>query len=234
MDMSSPGIKNFAAVLLVCLVFACKEKRSGELRHKRMLYKKYSTQQVGYKEYMDVFNSVNDSIKKWVSNNLENYAIYKTYGWHLDSLICFNAEGDRCQMALSYQLPSNDDHDGMDYFSGIKIKNRWYFFMGGGHFLLPREYYQSDIHAPLSFKKLDEIAMEEIFRGYLKKNPKGEWEINDGFFTTYFEGSGWGDFEQQSYKDTVLNGKRFTNRKEYFNSIQLRKVKNNWLNEGRK
>ena len=232
--MSNQGVKYLMICFTLCGLLGCKSQEKKNLWQNRVLYKKYSVEKVGHKEYIKVFNSVNDSLKNWTDNHLSDYDIYEEYGWHLDSLICFNATGDRCLMALSYQLPSQDDHDGMDYFSGIKVKEKWYFFKGGGQFHLPREYYQSDIHAPLSFKKLDEIAMEEIFRGYLKKNPKGEWAINDAFFTAHFEGSGWGDFEQQSHKDTISNGKRFTNRKEYFNSIQLRKVKNNWLNEGKK
>lgn len=32
-----------------------------------------------------------------------------------------------------------------------------------------RENYQSDIHLPLSFQKLYELAMDNMFRGYVKK-----------------------------------------------------------------
>ncbi len=49
--------------------------------------------------------------------------------------------------------------------------------------VVPREHYQSDIYTPVSFEKLHEIAMINIFRGYLKKNEDGEWKINDAFFT---------------------------------------------------
>ena len=45
-----------------------------------------------------------------------------------------------------------------------------------------REYYQKDNYTPLSWEKLNEIAMQEIFSGYLKKDQNGEWQINDGFF----------------------------------------------------
>jgi hypothetical protein len=95
--------------------------------------------------------------------------------------------------------------------------------------VIPREHYQSDIHTPLSFKKLHELAMKEIFRGYLKKNSNDEWEINDAFFTYQLEDVGWGDFNRQSHKDTVANGKRFTHKKEYFESIYLRQSKEKWL-----
>jgi hypothetical protein len=95
--------------------------------------------------------------------------------------------------------------------------------------VVPREHYQSEIYTPLSFEKLHELAMKNIFRGYLKKNSKDEWEINDAFFTYQLEDAGWGDFKRQSHKDTLENGKRFTNKKHYFESIYLRQSKEKWL-----
>ena len=61
-----------------------------------------------------------------------------------------------------------------------------------------------------------------MFRGYIKKNAAGKWEVNDAFFTAHLEGLGWGDFDNQSHADTVAYGKRFTNKKEYYESIYLR------------
>jgi hypothetical protein len=63
----------------------------------------------------------------------------------------------------------------------VKIKGNWYFFRGEG-MVLPREYYQKDIHRPLSFEKMKQIATFNIYRHYLKKNKQGEWEINERFF----------------------------------------------------
>jgi hypothetical protein len=50
---------------------------------------------------------------------------------------------------------------------------------------LPREYYQDDIHTPLSFEKMKQIAIEEIFSGYLIEEPsdndakKMKYRINE-------------------------------------------------------
>ena len=66
--------------------------------------------------------------------------------------------------------------------------------------------------------------MKNIFSGYLKKNLKDKWEINDAFFTSQLEDVGWGDFKR--YQDTVVYGKRFANKKEYFENIYLRVAKN--------
>jgi hypothetical protein len=49
-----------------------------------------------------------------------------------------------------------------------KISGKWYFFLGATLYL-PRNMYQKDTHTPLSFAKLHEIALKEIYEGYLNK-----------------------------------------------------------------
>ena len=97
-----------------------------------------------------------------------------------------------------------------------------------------RENYQSDIRIPVSFEKLHELAMEEMLRGYIKKNKAGIWQINEAFFTHHFEGVNWGDFNKQTHEDTVARGKRFTNKREYFESIYLDVAKGIWLKPEKK
>lgn len=94
-----------------------------------------------------------------------------------------------------------------------------------------REHYQSDIHSPVSFEKLHELAIEEMLRGYIKKDKRGTWQINDAFFTHHFESVGWGDYKR--YQDTVVHGPRFANKKEYFESIYLRKSQRKWLHKAK-
>ena len=103
------------------------------------------------------------------------------------------------------------------------------FLFWGGHFVLPRDYYQSDTRIPLNIERFNEIALDNIFSGYLKKNKSQQWEINDAFFSAHFEDVGWGDFDR--YQDTVVYGKRFNNKKEYFESIYLRKSERKWLHK---
>lgn len=74
----------------------------------------------------------------------------------------------------------------------------------------------------MSPNKFEEIAMKNIFSGYLKKNKKGEWQINDAFFSAHFEDGGWGDFNRQLLKDTMPNGEHFTDKKAFFENIYLR------------
>jgi len=202
-------------------------RKKNEIKNKRLIYKNHSIERVGFTKYNTVWSSARDSIKLWAFNRLGYNAIYADHPWYLDSLVCFNELADRCVMALSYQLEKEANHDGMDYLYGAQIKGKWYFFFGGGHFTLPRDYYHSDIHIPLNIEQFNEIAADNIFRGYLNKNKDGVWEINDAFFAAHFEDVGWGDFDR--YQDTVVYGKRFANKKEYFESIYLRKSNRKWL-----
>lgn len=94
-----------------------------------------------------------------------------------------------------------------------------------------RENYQTDIHTPLSFEKLHELAMDNMLRGYVKKNKDGVWEVNDAFFPAHFEGVNWGEFNNQTHEDTVAYGKRFANKREYFESIYLDVAKGAWIKE---
>lgn len=138
------------------------------------------------KDYRKIYNQANDSLKNWTYNRLETYSNQSINEWQLDSLVCFNRTGDKCMLAILSRTTffKSSNSDGLDYFYGVKIGNKWYFFKGPS-IVLPRELYQDNTDTPLSFKKLHEIAMKEIYAGYLK--PKGfmglgGYEINDNFF----------------------------------------------------
>jgi len=64
-----------------------------------------------------------------------------------------------------------------------------------------------------------------VYGGYL--NEKGE--INEAWFTSLFEGPGWGDFENQESSLKFLNvTEKFTDKRNFFEAIHLQSVKNNW------
>ncbi len=125
-------IKTGIILILLCTLFACKEKKKEKLEQKRALYKEYSVRKVGIPEYISVFKAANDSLRNWTNNHLSGYAVYKENVWYLDSLICFNENIDKCIMALSYQASPSSPSDGIERLYGAKIKERWYFFRGGG------------------------------------------------------------------------------------------------------
>jgi hypothetical protein len=150
----------------------------------RQQYYQKSLDYIGTKDYQLIFENLNDSIDNWKENNLGYYQYFgKSKSYQVDSLLCFNSDKTKFITAvLQQQLLPDGVQDDIWYFYGAKIKEQWFFF-SGATIVLPREYYQDDIHSPLSFEKLHEIAMKEVFNGYLIKNKKGEWEVNEDFFS---------------------------------------------------
>jgi hypothetical protein len=182
---------------------------------------------IGRDEYRKIYNNANDSIQTWAINGLSFYRNYiKNTNYYLDSIICFNGDGTRmisCILKINEGPDSNSD--GLDYFMGEKIKNKWYFFTSSNHIILPREMVKGqDIHKPLNYTQLHYFAIHEVIGSYLKSNG----EINENWFTSHFEGPGWGDLSHQEYNDWCFNGKRYTNLKEYYVAAHLCKVKGNW------
>jgi hypothetical protein len=172
--------------LLITSVVSCsryKEYNTKEIREIRKRSIDYSLFILGRNEYRDIYNKINDSINVWKANELHYYKYFDvSLGYMVDSVLCVNRSGDKLITSiLLKQLLKEGLQDDIWYFYGVKIKEEWYFF-DGETLVLPREYYQKNIHTPLSFDKLKQIATSNIYRRYLAKNKKGEWEINDKFF----------------------------------------------------
>lgn len=73
------------------------------------------------------------------------------------------------------------------------------------------------VNKPLSYAQLHEIALKQVYSGYL--NEKGE--INEAWFKSEFEGLGWVNWD-----DSPEKIKSYT-RKDY-EKFHLEKVANNW------
>lgn len=188
------NVRNKFAVIFASLLFgicSC-HNNSKDLNQKRKLYFEFSINNSSKISYKRIHKQANDSIKVWVKNSLQKYLSQRLNNWKLDPLICFNKQGDKCVMALLVRETywKKAVQENIDWFYGSKINSKWYFFKGPA-LALPRELYQKDQYTPLSFEKMEEIAMDEIFSGYLKKGKNSEWEINEDWFKFHFEGSGW-------------------------------------------
>ena len=185
MDMLS-HVRKYIVLFLIFVVLFC----SSCQRKSKNNYMIFSKNYVTNTEYMNTYESVLDTINNWKINSAGNRSIW-ALNYKLDSTICFNKAKNK--LVTSFLVQCNDIdcvQDDLHFFYGIKIKNKWFFFKGAS-IVLPREYYQKNIHTPLNFEKLHEIAMKEVFNGYLKKKDKGfwdnlsgktEWEINEDFF----------------------------------------------------
>jgi hypothetical protein len=139
---------------------------------------------IGNNEYNNTYHNMKDSINNWIENKIDYIKYYNDEReWLLDSIMCIDSDANKLITAVLKRSMYNDSNaDFIDYFYGVKVKGEWYFFRGAG-MVLPREYYQKDIHTPLSFEKLKQIATDNIYRWYLKKNKQGNREINERFFS---------------------------------------------------
>ena len=184
--------KLYCILLIVVMVSCNRELSSEQLRQMRERAYRVSINTVGSDSYWAIYNAMNDSVKVWTENNLGLYKYFDssmTYGveYQIDSLLCFNLQKNMCFTGiLRRHIESDEVIDSIWHFFGIKINGQWYFF-DGASLGLPREFYQEDLHTPLSFDKLKELAMKHLFQTYLRKSQDGEWVINDAFFNDYYK-----------------------------------------------
>jgi len=157
-----------------------------------------------------VYNQANDTVNSWINSNLEIAKAYKVSNWKIDSLLCFNNSADKCVMCI-YRQYNQKVNNAIDFLYGVKINYKWYFFEGAVVYIFS-EKYGYDPNTSLPFSKLHEIAMKEIFRGYLKQNQQGKWEINEEFFSDL----------------TSVAWCTDCNTQEQWNEAYLRQVRENW------
>ena len=211
--------KIIAVSFLILCSFSCNNNSHNELMEKTI-------NQIGKNNYIAIYINAMDSINSWTNNNLGYYQYCgKSKNCILDSLLCFNSNNTRFIGAiLKQQLITSSVGDDIDYFFGEKINGNWYFFSGPNIFVLRKNIDNQNINTPLNYQQLHNIALTEIFSAYLTKNG----EINEAWFDSHFEGPGWGNFDNQKASDFILKGKRFNNKKDYFEFAHLTAVKANW------
>jgi hypothetical protein len=200
-----------------------------------------TSRDIAKSEYDIVYKSVTDSVKLWASLNFASFDEDKN-GFIIDKIICFNSEVNKCVMSISQQDFEQKEYqstaDYMQFLYGVKIDSIWYYFKGA-NIVLPREMYQKDVTKPLSFEKLHEIALKEVFSGYLKeKKPivpfwkfwqKQEYEIDESYFDKHFRGQGWGGgdwIEDPDGSNGHWNGRIYTD--EEFNKMYKEKALSVW------
>lgn len=220
MVMLSRGNK-YIIVILVSLFFSCIRKETE--KHDSASISKTL---IGLKAYNTIYYQIIDSMNHFAANKLRSYEAEYTYSYKIDSLICFNKDTNRfitCRH-LYVNIPGATADD-LQFILGEKINNHWYIFKSAS-IAIPRSMIKSHPqNIPLSYSQLHQIALKEVYGGYLKPNG----EINEDWFTSHFEGPGWGDFENQESSLKFLNTtEKFTDRRKFFEAIHLQSVKNNW------
>jgi len=232
-DMLNRGSRHYFLVclfIILLLNISCTNSTKTNVSEQSKLFLKFSANVIGDAEYKKVYKNIYDTINVWSNCNPPLLRI-TSEPWKIDSLLCFNTSGDKMVTAFQYQninIPT--DHDGLLYFYGVKIKEEWYFFSGPSVHL-PREYYQKDLHTPLSFEKLHEIAMKEIFGGYLKKNELGEWEINERFFDAFSNMCGAQFEERKTVSYRFFSCENIDNEKDFWDCNYRKHAERNWVKE---
>lgn len=182
--MSNSVTKQILFLCMLCfIIISCNNKTK-----KNVLYRSISQSKSSSKVYLSVYKKATDSIEFWIKHNLEGVKMQENSNWHLDEILCFNQQCNKCVMAILNQQ-SKTVSNSINVFYGIFIKKEWYFFYGATCYTTP--YNDKGIQ---NFAKLHEIAMKEVFNGYLIKKkkdagwwknlvtPEYEYEINDQFF----------------------------------------------------
>jgi hypothetical protein len=219
-------------VLVLFTLSSCENNNKDDLRKTTNIYLTFSQEQATLGNYNNVYKQANDTVEHWVKSGVTAYEYIRINTWHIDSLICFNRKADKCVMALFKQSTFNEDSRCRwnNIFIRRKIYESWYFFTGA-YIVLPREFYQKDIHTPLSFDKLHEIAMREVYSGYLIKHkkdagfwnntfaPQYEYEVNDAWFDQIGTAKDYVYTKQDSLRMTP----------ELLDSIIILNAYSNWL-----
>lgn len=200
--MSYPNRARFI-LLIISFLFSCNPNKKKDDSHSTKMVIDFVASEIGEYEYWKIYGMMCDSISSWEKNELRSWKIDKsTVEFQVDSVLCINKKLDKVIAAhLGRQLLSSGTLDGIAYLYGVKIKGQWYFFSGPTLYV-PRD--KENLRTPTSFTKLHEIAMDNIFKGYLKKNKEsGEWEINEGFFADLTGNAGCADCKTQAQWDST-------------------------------
>lgn len=180
-------------------------------------------------DYFKVYSLSNDTLISFKKNLLGSYNFLSSGQYWLDSLMCFDNSASRlisCVLSVNTKYPEVQA-DAIQFIYGEKIQNNWYFFKGPS-IVIPRSMVKGHpINQPLSYAQLHQIALKEVYGGYLKS----DGSINEAWFTSHFEDIGWGDFNDQTSSLKYLGLKpneKFTDKRKFFEAIHLQSVKNNW------
>ena len=195
MDMSYLA-KRIILFGFMMILLSCEDQKSAE--RQRKIYLNYVINDLGIYPYYQFYNTVSDTLNNWISNKLIISKMQRFSKWELDSLVCLNGAKTKCIMAIVNQ-ESETVNNSINFLYGARVEKEWYFFYG------PTVYPDPLYHTPLSFTKLHEIAMQEVFSGYLKKKDLGFWrnvfgkteyEVNEAFFNQ-LDYSKWGFIDKE-------------------------------------
>lgn len=225
MVMLNKEIKIPLLLLLIFTFTTCNHKKKSS--DETGLFMDKSISVISKNEYYKIHKSLEDTLKSWALNGIWGSLDTIKNVTKLDTLLCFNEEKNKligCVLSRYVNKQVLSTTDNLFFVLGFKINDKWYFQIGAS-VIIPREMFENHpINQPLSYRQLHEMAMKNIYKGYLNADGK----INENWFKHYFEGPGWGDFNDQESLDWYLKGKRFSNKDDFYKFLYLENVKGNW------
>lgn len=126
----------------------------------------------GTQAYEDVKKSANDSLKKWLADDLNEVKVLNECNWKVDDAVFFNTKKDRAYLLLLLQ--DKDRNAELDYvyvMYGALEGNKWsIYFLSLPNLVFPRERLNKDKHQPVALSVLSQFARDEVLKGYYKSN----------------------------------------------------------------
>lgn len=183
------------------------------------------------KSYEVEYKILQDSIRYYIKNNLQDFIGVKYNDWRIDSLICINKDGDKL-VTTSNSISTYEKKawsEEVIYLYGKKIDNKWYFFQGAS-LAVPREMYGKDENHPLTFKELSDIAREEMFGENCLIKKDGEWVVNDAWVDSHFYNNGYYTFGKKGEHGFAVKNNEFQmpRDKAKFDSVHWQIILDKW------
>ena len=167
--------------ITLCL-YSCSTNTTSENIKEQYLNKSQNV--VGKENYFKIYQLLTDSLNSWKINKIGYHKFCgESKNCFIDTLMCFNKDGNKFIGAkLMQQLLKDGVADDIDFLLGAKIENKWYFLQGANVFI-PREMFKNHpINLPLSYQQLHEMALQNVYKGYLN----ADGSINDAMINYYF------------------------------------------------
>jgi hypothetical protein len=201
--MLKKGIKFILISLLLC--GSCNYNSNNNDKIKISDYQLNSNNYVNnnFNKYSKIYTLLNDSIGIYVDSLLKEFQTQYRREWQLDSMLVVNSENDKLVATINITIDTCN-HCEMDQVSkllGKKINGKWYFFMGGGHLAIPRNYFGKDEYHPLTFHELSQIGRKDFLESALIKNAAGEYVVNDKWINAHFYNNGFASMGWDKIKD---------------------------------
>jgi hypothetical protein len=145
-----------------------------------------------YNVYTELHKTLTDSTNSYLNSHLKSFLQLYNNPWQIDSFICVNSKNDKLVATINSSIGKCKEcwSDDVTKILGKKVNNKWYFFVGGGTLVVPRESYGKTPQMPLTLTELSQIAHKEMFGENCLIKKDGEYVVNDAWVDQHFYNKG--------------------------------------------